>query len=455
MSISHNATLCLVVYLSPVLAARAIDPKPPKPDPAKPVNYVEWINRTMGAGLKENAASVYREAYTKCVPFEGDLGDVTAGPWSNNPKVSEWLAANREALKLFRQAAAMSDCLFSLEEGKPSGDSRLDHLLPGLLMPDFRAHRELARALTAEGYQAWSRGDRGLLVANALTVIRSSHHLDHTLVLIERLQGSACLALGHDAIRKAMSLSERPEKTAAAAIAGLRQADPARSSPQLALLGERLAAWDWCQRLFVPGPKPGSWSLHGPLITAMVSDSKTNRSAREWETRLGDLARESMGFDTTMRELNEYFDDLERWYDARYDLVVERTESLNRMIPDSPNPMVRFIAVPNLTRPRVLDDRAVASRRATHLIAHILAYRGRTGRYPASLDDIKAPELEELRIDPLWGRDFVYKTRDGGFTVYSVSENARDDDGRHSEDCKTGDFVFWPVQQPTGTAPGK
>lgn len=431
-------------------AAVAVDtPKPPKPDPAKPVNYIAWINQTMGANVKENAAPFYRQAYDKFVPFEGDLGNVTDGPWSNNPKVSKWLAANREALKLFRQAAAMRECFFPLDEPPSKGDPRVDSMLTSVLLPTLQPHRQLCRALIAEGYQAWQKGDRKTLIANAVTVIRSGQHLDNTPILIQRLVGVNAQVMGYEALREALKLSDNPDQSAQDVLVQLHQVkvSPVRDPFARALLGERLSTCDWCQRLFVAGAKPGTWSLYAPFVAGAMSEELKSMLGDEFERFSKDLTKlPAIGFDATLREVNACYDQIEQWSAKPYAAPAGQTDRINKRIKNNPNPIVRTF-VSDMSRARILDDHADAAGRATRLLALMLANYGATGNYPASLDQLKSPELEQLKTDPFSGRDFVYKKQAIAFTLYSAGENFKDDGGRHDESWKTGDFVFWPVQQ--------
>ncbi len=367
-------------------AAVAADaPKPPKPDPAKPVNYIAWINQTMGAGLKEDAATVYRQAYDKFVPFEGDLGNVIAGPWSNNPKVSKWLTANRDALKLFRQAAAMRECFFPLDEPPSKGDPRLDSMPTFVLLPNLQPHRQLCRALIAEGYQAWQKGDRKTLIANAVTVIRSGQHLDNTTILIQRLVAVNVQVMAYDALRESLKLSENPDQSAQDVIVQLHQMKVSlvRAPFAQALLGERLSTWDWCQRMFVPGTKPGTWSLYRPLVAGAMSEELKSMLGDEFERFSKDLTKlPAIGFDATLREVNACYDQIEQWSAKPYAPPADRAERINQRIKKNPNAIVRtFVA--DVGRARILDDHADAAGRATRLIALMLANYSAAGNYPA------------------------------------------------------------------------
>jgi len=439
--------LCCVFALSSVAAVAADIPKPPRPDSANPVNYVEWINRTMGAGVKENAARVYRDAYEEFEPYEGDLGEVLDGPWSDNPKVAEWLAINRGAMKEFGQAAKMRECVFPLDDEASKGDPRLNSMLTSVLLPNLQPHRQLCKALIAEGYQAWQKGDRKTLITNAVAVIRSGQHLDNTPILIQRLVAVNVQVTGYAALREAMKLSDKPDTLAREVLVQLRQVNPARAPFSLALLGERLSTWDWCQRLFVPGVKPGTWSLYTPLVAGAMSEELKSMLGDEYERFSKDLTKlPAIGFEATLREVNACYDQIEQWSAKPYAAPAGQVERINQSIKKNPNPVVRtFVA--DISRARILDDRADAAGRATRLIALILVHHGATGNYPASLGELKSPDLKQIRMDPFSGRDFVYKRQATAFTLYGVGENSKDDGGQHDESWKTGDFVFWPVQQ--------
>ncbi len=57
-------------------------------------------------------------------------------------------------------------------------------------------------------------------------------------------------------------------------------------------------------------------------------------------------------------------------------------------------------------------------------------FRNRTGRYPASLDELVPGILKEVPIDPFTGKPFVYRREGEGFIVYSLGSNQKDDGGR-------------------------
>ncbi|MBI4578344.1 MAG: hypothetical protein HY718_01485 [Planctomycetes bacterium] len=443
-------TTMIILGILPVTIAAltadvlAADLKPPPPDPAKPVNYIEWLNKILDANVKENAADVYGQAFAKMKPLEGDWGDTLDGPWSDNKSVSGWLAANREGLALYRKASAMHECFFQIDDPTPQGDVRMDHLLVEVLLPSLQSHRDATKGLIAEGYQAWARGDFKTLPTNAIVVLRAAHHLDTGPSLMHRLAATASYALAYGTLRDSLALADDPSTLAARILAELKTADPPRSPTNQAYFMERIIVWDLCQRLFVPRGLLGGWTLHKPILNLIASlDNLT-------PAQLQTVAQAGPG--PVLDFTNLYFDAIDEWVAKPYHLAAAETDHLDRMPKTNPNPLVQVL-IGSLLRSRTLDERATASRRATRLVAHILVYHGRTSTYPTSLDDLKTAELKEIRADPFSGRDFVYRKQGTSFVLYSAAENLKDDTGHHDESWKDGDFVFWPVQSKLSRPP--
>jgi hypothetical protein len=60
-------------------------------------------------------------------------------------------------------------------------------------------------------------------------------------------------------------------------------------------------------------------------------------------------------------------------------------------------------------------------------------YRDKTGTYPASLKELTPDIVQKLPVDPYTGKDFVYRREGKGFIVYSLCENAKDDQGKQDD----------------------
>jgi hypothetical protein len=433
------AVACL--FWCPLLvdAAEADEPEPPKPNAADPVDYIAWMNAELGAGVTNNTWGLYRQISQQVQPFPGDLGEALDGPWSDNLEVRSWLAVQARPLAVFRQATS-GQAAFQLQEPRPTGNARLDRLMVALPMPGLMSFTIAAQALLADGYYRWEKGEPERLTDNALVVLRAAHHLETCPWVLGRLLAASIAARAYQALRNALWLSDDPDTLATKVLAELEAADPPWSPITRTYLFERVTAWDFCQRVFLPGEDEGSWSLHAPVVDALAAAKESttwNPGQRE------EIAR--IGFDKTLQEVNEYFDAVDRWCAMPWPEALERVIDLNRRVVDSKNPLCRAI-LPQLQRPRIITLRATADRRATHLIFHMFAQRGRNGSFPWMLDQVEVVDLGESRMDPFVDELFLYRRTGNEFLLFSRADNARIDRVRHDPHWQTGDFVFWPVQ---------
>ncbi len=462
------------------LTARAeagVDFNPPPPNPADPVNYIEWMNDTFSL---ENAAGDYREAYKQLSKFEGsdqeqaNLENAIAAPWSGDEKLAEWLEGNQSGLALFRAATRKSKCYFSLEDDTEEPEyPRFAHLLMSRQINGLSEHRAACKALLAEGWRAWADGDEERLADNIPVVLRAAHHFrQNPGPLITRLVGNASANYAYESVCNALALSDDPDAFATRLMESLAAADPPTPDSGSTIAFEKLLPWDWAQRMYMPGKRPGAWAFYVPALMWLggpdwmspeLADSMMRNIDKvgleeavrkaglpdQWEGTAFIREVTRLGFDETVREINTYFDALEQWCRSPIHLAPEHGYELYQRLKESKNPFVKTF-VPSLSRARILYDRTAATRRATHLIVHLFAYRAEHRRFPRTLDRLEAPNLAELRIDPFTGQDFVYKRTGKTFTLYSAGHNMTDDGGKHhakwDERGAGGDFVFWPVQ---------
>jgi hypothetical protein len=129
----------------------------------------------------------------------------------------------------------------------------------------------------------------------------------------------------------------------------------------------------------------------------------------------------------------------------------ESTDVLGEQIIDRNPVAVTFMG--SVERAYELMRRTEASRRVTQLIYNVELFKARNGRPPASLDELPAEQIAEIRTDPFSSKDFVYRLAESGPVIYSASANGRDDGGVHSpnwgdrdDETKSDDYVFWPPQ---------
>ena len=447
---------------------------PPRPNPAEPVNYIAWANEEMTKGLTDNAADnllqmhvvMMRHGLQGGAPEALD-GKALEGPWSGNQELSRWLERFQPVLEEFRKAARKSQCFYPWWTEFPSwysgsakneprdsdpfdldDDPRMKGWSAGVLLPGLALARLSTKAMIAEGWQAWARGDHELLPANTLVVLRCARHHEHELWLIGKLVGVAMSHRAYNALLSALAESDNPGALATRLLAELAEADPIPPNISCHFRSEQtFCGWDASQRVFLPGQQPGSWQVYEPMYRKLVELSQQIGTPQARSVATAEIEKlAEIGFDETMNEINRHFGEMVAWCETPYHAAPHRGEEIERAIPNSDNPLIRRL-LPSLIRARLLCERRKANRRATHLIYHLFAHREKKGGFPTALRWLDAPDLAEIRIDPFSGKDFKYTRSGDSFTLYSVADNLKDDRGRHDSKWKNGDFVFWPVQE--------
>jgi hypothetical protein len=85
-----------------------------------------------------------------------------------------------------------------------------------------------------------------------------------------------------------------------------------------------------------------------------------------------------------------------------------------------------------------LSFRDEATRRLVRVLLKMAVKFKDTGKWPATLDELTGPGMEQCRIDPFTGKDLILKPLGPRTAPYSVGPNGVDDDGSIQKDV-----VFW------------
>lgn len=146
------------------------------------------------------------------------------------------------------------------------------------------------------------------------------------------------------------------------------------------------------------------------------------------------------------------------WCDLPFWIAWQRRDSLRRcwdLARD--NAVVQLIggaregAVVELGAPNYVLHVTRGHRHATLVLLALHAHKQRTGEFPETLDELGEALSQDERRDPFSGEALIWRRADvpGGFTLYSVGPDQRDDDGRHNGFAREpGDFVYWPPPTP-------
>jgi hypothetical protein len=116
--------------------------------------------------------------------------------------------------------------------------------------------------------------------------------------------------------------------------------------------------------------------------------------------------------------------------------------------------------LPDLATATDLNCQAKASHRATVASIALLRWRKDKGQFPQRLDElVGGGYLSSLPADPYSDGPLKYRRTEGGFILYSIGENFKDDGGdpnapgAHMGYRTPLDIVYWPPPKPRKVAP--
>ena len=107
------------------------------------------------------------------------------------------------------------------------------------------------------------------------------------------------------------------------------------------------------------------------------------------------------------------------------------------------------LLAPAIVQVQTAEDRGTARRRLLVIGCALAVYRAEQGEYPASLDALTPGLLEKVPLDPFGDGPLIYRrTEEGGYRLYSVGENLKDDGGATYESEPQGDDILLEVFPP-------
>lgn len=408
----------------------------PRPNPANPIDYLHWLNETTRTdGV--NAGPAYQAAVDSAVAWDGDPELLTAASRGDSqalasPEIREWVDANREALRHYRDATQLEFQGFELKSA--------DGSMMGALLPSLSPLRGLTVAALTDGKLLESEGRLAEAADVYLDALAAGGHTGSGPTLIENLVGQSMQRQAGHAVM---------DLVAGAAGGDLdfddlaRRVDesyvPPRSIPE-AVQFERSVFLDTLQRVFEPDPTDGDYRVN----IEQVKQFATHLSDADLESTAYLDRLKTLRFEDTVTEVNAFYDAVTEAASLPYqegrDLFREIAKAVAH---EQANPLLKMLA-PDLGRVHFSAARSEANRRATSLVTNVMAYRQKYGEFPASLDVFAGREFVN---DPFGTGSFVYRREGDSFVLYSLGKNGRDDQGVHDARAEENDLVFWPRPQ--------
>ena len=344
-----------------------------------------------------------------------------------------------------QEAAAGADP----SDGQPrKDDDGSENLLIGMILPDLSSNRALVKQTLSDAWRAPDGKPDPQTMINAFdTCLSAAGHVGQGDTLIEQLVCVADKSLVEKNARYALQQGVfSPDQMESALNVLITRNQPLPDPGQL-MAGELACSLDLTQYLFGVGEEGGGRTLKPERLKKVQELFGGEEGIKATPEELA-----STTADQVTRNFVDFYRNFTDMARRGYpDVKADDLDTLGRTYAE--NNYVAKAMLPSLSRAYQIINRSEASRRATQLSYAVHLYKARTGQWPQSLNDLPARYTEGARTDPFSGQDFVYRVTGEGFTIYSASENGRDDGGAHHSrwsDEKTDDggddFVFWPPQ---------
>ena len=409
----------------------------PEPDPVAKTDYLAWVNE-IGKVNGPDAGPVYDSAIAQVVE-DGvwtesgfDLSAAAAGDPAAlaSAEFEAWEEANAAALATFREA--------SRYEAKGWELHSEDGGMMGVLLPNLRPMRTLAKGCVAEGRWLVQQGEMAAASDYYLDALAAGGHLGHDATLIGNLVGTAVQALAADALLDLNAEATADDLDFAQLATDVESTyKPVRSSAE-GIQFERTFYMDTVQRFWDVDPDTGEYTLNKERVASAYSFMEDpDRS------RLDSImaALDEVGYDETIAQGQAYYDVLTEAVSQPYAEATQRVAELEAGLDDpGVSPAMRAL-LPALSRYHFINVRGEATRRASVLVTNLQAYHQAHGEYPASLEVFGG---RDYAVDPFSDAGFVYFRDGDDFVLYSAGGNTIDDGGVHDPRGDTQDLVFWP-----------
>lgn len=414
----------------------------PAPNPAAPVNYMEWYKSQVATG-GPNAGPAYMALMDATVRFEGDAelraaalrGDAAA---LASPEIQTWIAANESAMALMREGARM--------DYRGVEPTSTDGSLVGILLPHLSNMREVGRAVVTRGRSLEMQGSSAAAREEYLSALEFGASAGQGPTLIENLVGIAIQRPAADALLDSLAVDD-PSTDYVALAAQLEKSYKPVRPIQESIQFERAMYLDLVQSGFEYDAEEQSFRVSPQGIGKLAGavSMMDNGGSSDVRTAAMAVALAQVGFERMTADGNAVYDRMT--LAATKPLVEARSEfaaltaDLDSVDHRAANPLLHSL-VPALDRAAQSTTSAESQRRATLLVANLRAHRQTAGAYPASLDAFAG---RDFLNDPITGQPFRYETLPSGdFRLYSVGVNGTDEGGAHDPDRKTNDTVYWP-----------
>jgi hypothetical protein len=372
-----------------------------------------------------------REALKERNEFDGlNVSPTAAWPPTVGPRTRQWVAANERPLRLLTEASRRPRFFIPFYAGnRPETmmETLLTHVIP---------LQETARALLARASLRLGAGDAAGFRADVLAVHRWARLLAQGPTLVERHNANLMEVGACRVERAAAAGGALPAADARALAADLGRLAGFPSPADAVDHGERYLVLDICQ--WVARGGPGHLAVFLDVILSQGGNSRVH-----WWTRAATTFL-PVNYEESTRSMNAFYDGAvvawrqPTWAARREAMRLWEEEgeraahgSVVGLFLTSRWPTIYLL--PSLTRAMEEGERTRAELLLTRVALGLAAFKAERGAYPTALADLSPGFVPDVPTDPFTGAPFVYARTEGGYRLYSVGPNMKDDGGTDRE----------------------
>ncbi len=426
----------------------------PVPTQGEPLllHYSEFVEQDLKTKEAENGIGIDRE------PYWDQQTQSMKRPWARKEfrSVAEWLDANAEALKIAVEASRRPRLFFPIILAED------EILLSGSLPVSVSDIRELARLLTSRSMLALDEGHIDEAIKYQMACHRLGLLVGQQPDVVEALVSYAIHAMACEAdasLVASMKLSKQQLRDYRRQIDVLPPPPLVRERYDFA---ERFIALDSISRVAMKKLDPGQVGIPNQdlrdrmFFASMDWDAILKRFNKEYDEMVATMKHPTyVRRRVAMDQWNEKWIKETRWQLGKLKEFVLVTVKLiggnpprEEISREVGNQMLREI-MPAFRSANDTEFQAYI-RRDLILIALALAeYQCEHGGYPESLNSLSPGYLKTLPLDRFTEKPLRYQRQEGGFLLYSLGANGKDDKGQLNGDGADDIAVRVPIPPET------
>ena len=370
---------------------------------------------------EQNAATLYQKAFArlKADPDDKDPSYLLEADALDpkSPEVEKFLTRHAVTLKFLQEAAERPVCRFDHDYAHPS---------ISMLLPEMNWCRTAALLLQLDARHQLAKQNAPQALVDINTMFRLAQGVGQESLII-----GALISFGIDAMATKTLQEALPAVTNEKDLSILHVVDAASESR---VIGRALQ-----------GEEAFGLSVFSDLAAGRLTIAELTGARTRDENALAVLAQGPGAVAVRVffmpDDLVAYRQMMTSFRDAASKPYAEGDAILRQVGP--PNGPLTRILLPALNRFLTKDNLAVANHAEAQTAIALTHYRLAHGAYPAKLEALVPEYLDDVPVDPFYGKPLRFVVKPDKCLIYSIGPDGKDDGGMpYDEKNMTGDFVL-------------